>query len=74
VLVLFIAYILFGLAYYPKAKSIAQNFSIRLTGEALGYSSQGVLKQIPYRDLEISKVTMKNGEVVAICLSPRRLG
>lgn len=68
VLVLFTAYILFGLAYYPKAKSIAKKFSVRLMDEALGFPSQGDMKQIPYRDLTISKVTKKNGEVVAIRL------
>ena len=68
VLVLFTAYILFGLAYYPKAKSIAQTFYIRLMDDALGFPSEGDIKQIPYRDLTISKVTKKNDEVVAIRL------
>lgn len=68
ILVLFVAYIVFGLAYYPKAKSIAQMFSIRLMDEALGFPSEGVIKQIPYRDITISKVVYKNGEVVSIHL------
>ena len=68
VLVIFAAYILFGLAYYPKAKSIAQQFSIHLMDDALGFPNQGGMKQIPYRDLTISKVTKKNGEVVEIRL------
>ena len=65
-LALFTAYILFGLACYPQAKSIAQTFYIRLMDDALGFPSEGDIKQIPYRDLTISKVTKKNDEVVAI--------
>ncbi len=68
VLVIFTAYILFGLVYYQKAKSIAQKFSVRLMEDALGFQSQGGMKQIPYRDLKISKVTKKNDKVVAIYL------
>ena len=68
VLALFTAYILFGLACYPQAKSIAQTFYIRLMDDALGFPSEGDIKQVPYRDLTISKVTKKNDEVVAIRL------
>lgn len=67
-LVILVVYIVFGLAYYPRAKSIANEFSVHLMDEALGFPSQGNIKKIPYSDLTISKVTKKNGEVVAIRL------
>jgi len=47
---------------------MAQKFYVRLMDDALGFPSQGDIKQIPYRDLTISKVTKKNDEVVAIRL------
>jgi hypothetical protein len=71
VLVFFTAYILFGLAYYPKAKLIAQDFSVHLMDDALGFPNQGDMKLIPYRDLTISKVTKKNGEVIEIRLKTK---
>jgi hypothetical protein len=67
-LVLLVAYILYGLAYYPRAKSIAQAFSIRLMDDGLGFTGQAAMRQIPYRDIVISKVARKNGAVVAIHL------
>lgn len=68
ILVIFVAYILFGLASYTKAKAIAEEFSVQLMDDSLGFPNKGNLKQIPYRDLKISKVKKKNDEVVEICL------
>ena len=65
-MVIFGAYILFGIAYYPKAKAIAQGFSIHLMDDGLGFPYQGHMIQMPYSDLTISKVTKKDGEVVEI--------
>ncbi len=71
VLMIFVAYILLGIAYYPKAKAIAQEFSIHLMNDGLGFPDQGDIKQIPYSDLTISKVTKKDDEVVEIRIKTR---
>ena len=64
----FAAYILFGLAFYSKGKASVEKFSIYLLDNALGFSDQGHVKQIPYHHLTISKITKKNSEVELICL------
>ncbi|MGH9961667.1 MAG: hypothetical protein ACREBC_31830, partial [Pyrinomonadaceae bacterium] len=64
----FAASVLYDLAYYPKAKASADNFAIYLMDNALGFSDRGDIRQIPYRDLTVVKVSKKNGRVVAIHL------
>lgn len=68
VLTIFSAYILFGLVLYPKAKVIAERFSISLLDNTLVFPEQGHTKQIPYCDLKISKVIEKNSKVIEIHL------
>jgi hypothetical protein len=68
VLIVFSAYILFNLAYYKKAKKIAREFSIYLMEDALGFPDHKAIKKIPYRDIKISKVKKKNGNIVGIHL------
>ena len=65
---IFSAYILLGLAHYPKAKAIAERFSVSLTSNALGFPDQGHMREILYSDLKISKVIKKNGEIIEIHL------
>lgn len=64
----FAASVLYDSAYYPKAKAFAENFTIYLMDNALGFSDQGHIRQIPYHDLTVLKVSKKNGKVVAIHL------
>ncbi len=68
VLSIFSGYILFGLALYPKAKIMAEKFSVCLLNNALGFPDQEHMGQIPYCDLAISKVIKKNGKVIEIRL------
>jgi len=68
IVAVFAASVLYDLAYYPKAKAFGENFTIYLLDNALGFSDQGHIRQIPYRDLAISEVTKKNGDVIEIRL------
>jgi len=55
-------YILFGLAYYPKAKRIADNYKVFLFDTALGVQLEDKINQIPFKDLKIVKVTESRGQ------------
>lgn len=68
IVAIFAASVLYDLAYYPKAKAFAENFTIYLMDNALSFSDQGHIRQIPYHDLTVLKVSKKNGKVVAIHL------
>ncbi len=70
VLAIIAVYISIGLAYYSKGKAMAENFSICFLDDALGFSDQEKTRKIPYRDLSISKVTKKNGQIVKVFLKP----
>lgn len=50
------AYIMYGIIYYPKAKAIAQRFSIKISDRALVFSDFSGVRQIPYSDFEINKI------------------
>ncbi|MBL1276427.1 MAG: hypothetical protein COB30_010090 [Ectothiorhodospiraceae bacterium] len=63
-----VIYVLLGLALYPRAKSVADNFSVYLSNDSLGFSDKGEIKQLPYCDLVISKVLREHGDVVEIRL------
>lgn len=62
-LIVFFLYIIIGLAMYPHAKSVSHKFSISLKKDSLEYTNQESRREIPYRDLVISKV-IKRGSVV----------
>jgi hypothetical protein len=68
IVAIFAASVLYDLAYYPKAKAFAKNFAIYLMDNALGFFDQGHIRQIPYHEVTVLKVSKKNGKVVAIHL------
>jgi Ca2+/Na+ antiporter len=68
ILALFSLYILFGVAYYPKAKKIADSYKIFLLDAELGFQSQDKMNQIPFKDLKIIKVIKDGDEVIEIRL------
>jgi hypothetical protein len=63
------AYILGGLLLYPKARKVAEGFYVYLMDDALGFPVRGHTKTIPYGDLRIKKVKIKNGQIRTIYLS-----
>ena len=68
VLVVLISYIVAGIFGYTRAKAIANNFSICVTDNALGFPGNGSMKYLPFGDLSISKVDKLKDEVIAIHL------
>ena len=71
ILVIYVIYIVIGLALYPIAKSTAENFTIYLLDDALGYSSKGSQKQLPYSDIVIAKVKKSKGKIIEIQLQTK---
>jgi hypothetical protein len=59
-------YILGGLAFYPKARSIAQRFHVTLLEDTLTFS--GGHRAIPYTDLMLANVKRRGGRVSEIQL------
>lgn len=68
ILVVFLAYILFGLALYPKAKAVANNFSISLLDDTLIFPAERDSGRIAYSDLVILGTKSKDNEISKISL------
>jgi hypothetical protein len=68
ILAVLAAYILIGMALYPKAKAAAKSFSITLLDDALKFPKGNGSGSIPYSDLVIIDTKLKNNEIVQISL------
>ena len=68
ILIVVAAYILLGLAFYPKAKSFSQSFVVSLKDDALCFTKGDGPGRIPYSDLIITDVKKKSDEITTISL------
>lgn len=62
------AYILAGLAFYPRARAIADSFCVTLHDDALIFSHAQGGGEVRYCDLKVAKVKRRHTEPVEIVL------
>ena len=63
-----VLYILVGVAMYAKSKRMVEQFSISLLEGVLSYTTGDVVRTVPYKDIEISRVKRDSQSVSAVYL------
>ena len=72
--VILLAYILLGIALYPRAKKEVENFSISLLEDAVIFPAGNGLGKIPYADITILNTKTKHEEIYSISIRTRSGG
>lgn len=68
ILIILAVYIVFGLAWYQKVKSISKGFVIYIDDHALLFKSQGKVREILYDNISSVDAKTDHNNIVEICL------